>query len=105
MIADVAAHLQRRALPSGRAATQVGQDGPDKNSRQQQNRQALAHADRIDDVVGSLTLRPCQLVKANNEQSRQWQAPQQKDMGLSIFRGPLHAQMKQYAHHAAAKAN
>lgn len=104
MAADGAAHLESRALPSGAAAAQVGENCPQEDGGQQPDGQGLSVVYRVDDVVGALALRLCQLVEGHDHQSRRRQTPQQPGMLLPQLCGPLHTDVEQGAHHAAADA-
>ena len=58
--------------------------------------------DRLDDVVGPLPLGLCQLIKAYDQKARQRQAPQKPRVRPPQGRGPVDADVKEGAHHAAA---
>ena len=73
ILPDGTAHLEGGTLPSGAAAAQMGQDRAEKDRRQQQNRQQLSLMHGVDDVIGAKTVRPCQLVEADNDKPRQRQ--------------------------------
>ena len=55
-VADAAADLQSRALASGTAAAQVGDDGGHEDQRHQKHRHLLAEVYRLDDGVGAPAL-------------------------------------------------
>lgn len=61
--ADAAAHLQGSALPSGRAAAQVGQHSAQKDGGCQGQRQGLALLHRAQYVVGAKALAPQHLIQ------------------------------------------
>ena len=64
--AQAAADLQGRALPAGAAAAQVGNDRGHEDHRHQQNGDAFAEVNGLDDGVGALALQMAELIQPHD---------------------------------------
>ena len=104
-LTDGAAHLQGRALPSGAAAAQVGQDGAEKDGRQQQNGQEFALVHRINDIVGAQAVGFRQLIETHDHQARQGQQIQHPGVCAPESCHLMDAEVEQCADEAADAAD
>ena len=69
--AQGAAHLEGRALPTGGAAAEVGEDGAQEDGGQEEEGNMAPLVDLVEDGVGALALGPEELVEAHDHQARQ----------------------------------
>lgn len=104
VVADAAAHLQSRALASGRAAAEVGEHRAEEDGRHQQRADALTAVDGADDVVRPHPFAARHLIKCHDGKTCHRQQPEQPDVLGPPFGDMLHGQVERCADGTADEA-
>ena len=104
-IADAAAHLQRGALASGRAADEMRQHRREEDRRDQRAGDALARLDLAEDVVGALPLDAQDAVDRDGQQTGGRERVEDPAVALAQLGRELDADVEGRAEQAAEHAH
>ena len=103
--ADVAAHLQRRALAPGAAAGEVREHSADEDGREQQQGHRLAVLHGVDDVVGVHAFGPGEFIQRDDGKARKRQQVEEPCVRAAQLGGFIDREMESGAHRPAQPAD